>query len=350
MKRSPTSELLRDWSEIADDGWETLLLGNGMSINISSKLGYESLYDEADFKGGLSDEDRSIFEAFDTPNFEVVLSKLRDAITLAEVMGEEAGPYQEHFTGIQNALGETVERVHPKFPAFPEETLTAIQEYFEDHSAVFTTSYDLIAYWAIGKRRGYDRFCDCFWGEEHDFDPDNTEDRQGRTPIYYLHGALHLVVGGSGVTRKLTRAERDGDERLRSRFGDPIPGDPKARTLLVTEGSARDKMQAIEGNAYLAHVYETFKEDSSPIVVFGQALGEQDEHLLEAIAGQPDRRVAISMREKDRATLWEEQHRIRGKLPAASLEFFDASTHPLGSADHRLAKRATTRKRRARPE
>jgi len=40
------------WEEIADEGWVTLLVGNGLSINISSRFEYGSLYEEAE-KAGL---------------------------------------------------------------------------------------------------------------------------------------------------------------------------------------------------------------------------------------------------------------------------------------------------------
>jgi hypothetical protein len=151
----------------------------------------------------------------------------------------------------------------------------------------------------------------------------------GNTPIYYAHGALHLIVEGSGITRKLTKNNRT----LLDQFGKPIEGDPEARPLLITEGSARDKLRAIEGNDYLMHVYETFKERPQPLVVFGHALGGQDRHLIDAINAHPDRPVAISMRKKKGKKLRERQADIWGKLEADEVFFFDAETHPLGSPD-----------------
>jgi hypothetical protein len=65
-----------------------------------------------------------------------------------------------------------------------------------------------------------------------------------------------LIVEGPGATRKLTSDVRT----LLDKFGKPIPGDDEARPLLISEGSARDKLRAIEGNDYLAHAYETFSD------------------------------------------------------------------------------------------
>jgi hypothetical protein len=41
MVSHPASGELCDWSEVEDQGWETLLLGNGMSINVSPYFAYE---------------------------------------------------------------------------------------------------------------------------------------------------------------------------------------------------------------------------------------------------------------------------------------------------------------------
>jgi hypothetical protein len=103
---------------------------------------------------------------------------------------------------------------------------------------VFTTSYDLIIYWSMGYGEhagtAYGPLKDLFWGGAGrcEFDPDDTDLRPGSTPVYFLHGAMHLVVEGSGVTRKLKR----GLWTVLEQFGMPIPGDPRARPLLVSEG------------------------------------------------------------------------------------------------------------------
>ena len=61
---------LFDWRDIATSHkWDTLLLGNGMSINIWEPFGYSKLYDRARL-GDLSAQDRKLFSS--TPNFERV--------------------------------------------------------------------------------------------------------------------------------------------------------------------------------------------------------------------------------------------------------------------------------------
>lgn len=336
MTPRPPLGTLCDWEEIVDEGWKTLLLGNGMSINVSSRFGYESLYKEAtdpNFDEGLSDNERAIFDAFDTTNFEVVLAKLRDGITLAEATGKGTKVYRKRFKEVQAALGRTVRHVHLEWMELPDETLALIKEALGDYRRIFSTSYDLLAYWAIVHEDETRYFCDCFWANDrNEFDPEDCEVWSGYTPVYYLHGALHLVVDGSGVTRKLVKE----DGPLLTQFGKPIEGDPKARPLLISEGSARDKLRAIEGNDYLARAYDVLKEDANPLLVFGHSLRSQDRHLIDAINANPDRAVAISMVAGDEEKLRDEQSRIWGKLRAKEVYFYDAASHPLGLSDLRV--------------
>jgi hypothetical protein len=120
---------------------------------------------------------------------------------------------------------------------------------------------------------------------------------------------------------------------LLDQFGKPQLGDRDARPLLITEGSARDKLRAIEENDYLSHVYDTLKDCSTPMLVFGHSLGEQDRHLLDAINAFPDRPVAVSMRPGPKARIRERQADVVRKLHAEDIHFLDATTHPLGLPD-----------------
>lgn len=240
-----------------------------------------------------------------------------------------------------------MQKVHLKGREVPTQNLAAIQDAFLPYRKIFTTSYDLLAYWAIVHGRGQQLFCDCFWGKRNEFDPADCEVRRDSRPIYYLHGALHLVVGSDGITWKLTRKDlKVGEREILERFYKPVPGDPEARPLLVTEGSSRDKLQMIEANDYLAHAYRTLAEDDQPLLVFGHSLGDQDQHLIDAIKANPERPVAISMVAKNKWDVDEQQARIRKKLKMKNVLFYDAASHPLGSQDLRVRRFRPKRPRR----
>jgi hypothetical protein len=193
---------------------------------------------------------------------------------------------------------------------------------------VFTTSYDLLVYWAMATA-GFDPFMDHFrYRGRCEFDPARVSVPANKVPVYFLHGALHLVAGSSGATWKLRQTDLD---TILDQFGKPITGDARARPLLVTEGSAADKLAAIEDNVYLSHALERLKGRALPMVVFGSSLSEHDSHLAEALSENPDRPVAISMLPAPKKELLARQVDISGRLEANPLLFFDATSHPLGN-------------------
>lgn len=319
---------LCDWREIADaEAWQGLLLGNGLSINVWEPFGYRSLTEQA-AKEQLTDADRALFDG--TTNFERVLADVNTAVRVAEAVGVDAGPLYERYQSIQRALGHAVRQVHLARARVPAKTLATIRAVMASSEWVFTTSYDLLIYWAMGYGGKYRPFKDHFrYGGRCEFDPRRHSVYEGEVPVYYLHGALHLVVGGSGTTWK-----RVGSlQTILDQFGQPIDGDSQARPLLVTEGSAHDKLRAIEANDYLAHALDRLRALDLPLVVFGSNLGPQDEHLVAALGEHPSRPLAISMRRGPRAELLARQSEIFLRLKAERIYFYDATTHPLGAPD-----------------
>lgn len=297
-----------------------------MSINIWQPFQYRELYDHAK-AGPLSAADRRLFGA--TPNFERVLGDLLTAIRVNKAIGLDASPLVERYQNIQLALVGAVRAVHLNRERVPQRTREAIRSAMEEFEWVFTTSYDLLAYWAMACR-GFGRFMDHFrYGGRCEFDPERTLATGSRIPVYFLHGALHPVTGQGGATWKLTQGRGNLDSLL-NQFGKPIEGDARARPLVVTEGSAEDKLEAIEDNVYLSHALDRLYQRDLPIVVFGSSLGEQDAHLAEALSQHPDRPIAISMLPASKKALRIQQNDLYGRLDS-DLLFYDATTHPLGN-------------------
>jgi hypothetical protein len=174
----------------------------------------------------------------------------------------------------------------------------------------------------------FEPFVDHFrWGGTLQFDSARADVFVDQIPVYFLHGALHLVVGGTGATWKLRRGVL---QTLLDQFGQPIAGDPQARPLLITEGSARDKLQSIERNDYLSHGLSRLRQADLPTVVFGSSLSPQDQHLVDALNENPQRPVAVALLPASRRELASRQADIYGRLQAETLLFFDSTTHPLG--------------------
>lgn len=317
---------LAGWPSIAA-GLEgaALLVGNGLSINVWPGFAYGRLFDHAK-SGGLTPLDLALFDH--TPNFERVLGDLNTTIRVNEALGLPSEPVYERYRSIQRGLGHAVREVHVGRTQIPEAALSAIRSELLRYSWIFTTSYDLLIYWAMGCGGRFHPFMDHFRGSRLRFDPDKSHVESGRIPVYFLHGALHLRVGGDGRTWKLRQSLV---ATLLEQFGEPTVGDPQARPLLVTEGSARDKLRAVEGNGYLAHALDRLRAQELPVVVFGCSLGRQDQHLVDVLNERPGRRVAVSMVPGPKRELAAAQGEIYGRLAADELVFFDATTHPLGA-------------------
>ncbi|MBS1888742.1 MAG: DUF4917 family protein [Actinobacteria bacterium] len=324
---------LRPWGEVAEScSWETLLIGNGLSRHVWDPFGYPTLFEHAS-TADLSAADRALFGP--GPNFERALGDLLTAIRVCSVVGIDTAPLYARYRSIQTALGSAVRNVHINRDAVPGETRQAIKDAMAEFEWVFTTNYDLLIYWAMAYGGDFTPFLDHFrWGGRCEFDPARAPVEVGQVPIYFLHGALHLVVAGDGTVFKLTRQRIT---TLLEQFGQPIDGDPDARPLLVTEGSAKDKLEVIEGNEYLAHCLDRLQRNDLDTVVFGSALGDEDAHIAAALSESPGRAVAVSMLPGGaKADRLARQLDIYGRVAVDELIFFDATTHPPGAAKLRV--------------
>jgi hypothetical protein len=316
---------LERWPDLADAYVEAVLLcGNGLSVNVWPAFAYGSLFEHAR-DDGLTAEDLELFAG--TENFERVLSDLNTAIRVNETLAQPTDAIYERYRSIQRGLGHAVREVHLTRTQVPDNVLKRIRDEIVSYEWIFSTSYDLLLYWAMGCGGSFSPFIDHFGHAGLRFDPDRSDVYEGEVPVYFLHGALHLVVGGSGVTWKL---RRNAMQSVLDQFGEPINDDPQARPLLVSEGTARDKLRAIEGNAYLANALQTLRELELPVVVFGSSLGLQDDHLLDALNEHPKRPIAVSLLPGSSRSVAARQADIYARLETDELRFFDATSHPLG--------------------
>jgi hypothetical protein len=317
---------LEDWTDLADEyDWQTLLIGNGLSRHIWAPFGYPELFDHAK-TADLTNAERKLFES--TPNFERVLGDLLTSIRVCKTVGVNTDKLYRRYRNIQKALGQAVRAVHINRDSVPGATRQAIRDVMAEFEWVFTTNYDLLLYWAMAYGGDFGPFIDHFrWRNRCEFDEDRSPVWTDQVPVYFLHGALHLVVDSSGATFKLRRSRV---ETLLDQFGQPIEGDPDARPLLVTEGSAMDKLEAIEGNDYLSHALWQLTENELDTVVLGSGLGAEDSHLTAALSESPGKTVAVSMMPCARADALAKQMDIYGRVEVEDLVFYDATTHPLG--------------------
>jgi hypothetical protein len=326
---------LPDWEDVQDEeDWDVLLLGNGLSINVWGSFEYRSLFETAKSRKLFSKDDIALFDALGSSNFEQVLHSLSESIRVGRALGEERRRDIARYQSVQKALGRAVHSVHIERGELPGETLDRIKKEMRLFKHVFTTSYDLLLYWAVMYDDRFMGFLDFFWAHGNNAFDESTHtfsEGDSRTRLYFLHGALHLVAHADGTTCKRKSSFRT----LLDQFGLPHAGDATARTLIVTEARAEEKELSILANEYLSFCWRTLRGCDAPVVIFGHSLSPQDSHLIAAL-NEHERPIAVALRDKKRSTNKKEQHRIASLLDTQDLHFFNASSHTLGSKERRV--------------
>lgn len=331
----PETSHLRDWAEIADSAdWAGLLIGNGASIAVWDDFRYDSLYEvgaSTDVEHPLSVDDRALFEAFVTKNFELVLSSLKTARAVNEALQQETALLEERYESVQQALFDAVHQVHVPWDRVGIRTIPKLFKALRSYKYVYSTNYDLLAYWA-SMEKGGDGFLDFFWTSGSYFDPLNTEVWESRelwTRLFFLHGGIHLRRVQGGGTRKLTSAGGS----LLDQFA--TSADDNESPLLISEGTSDDKLKSILSSDYLSFAHFEFTRHEGGLVVFGHSLSDSDNHLVKPMSNWRRNPVAVALRPSDHDDeIIEAKARIRARLaPLQDVSFFDSTTHPLGSAD-----------------
>ncbi len=94
------TDRLQTWDKISNGDWSTLLLGNGLSINIWSHFAYSRLSEQAD----LNHSTRQLFADFGTTNFETVLEALWHAERTLAALGRPTVAVNNLYNHVQSNL------------------------------------------------------------------------------------------------------------------------------------------------------------------------------------------------------------------------------------------------------
>lgn len=267
-------------------GRRHLLLGNGFSIACDDRFSYGSLFEWA-HKNGLNDRVKAVFEYLGTNNFEGVLRLLEDGGWLTEHYGGENGgsvraEMDSDLSMVKSSLVSALTHTHFARPYdLPEDQLARCQDFLRPFHNVFTLNYDLLLYWvtlseAALLRRDCFGACDINSDAEYCVFQEHLGPSQG---ILFIHGALHLYLA-KGQVRKHTW----------SRTGVPLIDSISSALesghypLFVAEGLAHKKKQQIEKSSYLSYCLSKLTRIEGPLVVYGWAMGDSDQHILDALA------------------------------------------------------------------
>jgi hypothetical protein len=335
------------WDEVRTQrDWSGLLIGNGASQAVWGRFAYQSLFEvarSATVANALTAEDQTIFGRLGTTNFESVLGALRTAGIIAEALHLDRGVVAERYVNIRRALIDAVNQVHVPWKQVPASTLSAIRKVLLNHRWVFSTNYDLLVYWAVMAESSRPKdMKDYFWGSLDEvpdffgFSPWDVDVSEDVTKVIYLHGGLHLYELPHGTSAKRVAT---ADQNLLEIFSDYAGVDPDVAPipLFVAEGDANDKLQAIGNSDYLSFAYQMLRGYGRPLVVFGHSLSDTDTHIVNALGSFRQRALAISILPGSEEQIRQQKAAYFEALPNAVLSFFDATTHPLGSPELRIA-------------
>lgn len=336
MTSAAGESALPTWDEIKQRAdYRTLVIGNGASINIWPGFSYSSLFDQATLGTDAAD----LFDRLGTENFEFVLGRLVEAREVLEAVQRGTAWIDPLYEEVRTALFAAVRQVHVPYESLRESVKTDYAAAMNDCSSVFVLNYDLIAYWSHMARLAETKMVDFMFDGEH-FDPGNTDVWSGYTEILYPHGGLHLWQDvRTGVAGKY----RYGSGNILEQAEAGLSASGTRAPLLVSGGNATEKMSLIQQSALLAFAYQRLVANTAPTVILGVSLQETDSHIADAIAANMRSShvaVGVHVGSMDADALDAERERYRvalrgdgngSRVKRADIQFFDSSTHPLGS-------------------
>ena len=326
-----------NWSELAGKfSRADILLGNGFSVNITSRLQYDSLFDK--FLTKCQPKGKRIFRSFGTTNFEIILQKLSNAKDVNKIFGIETSEIEDSVEGLKDGLVRAIGAVHPRWAETDQVQLERIALELNRFHNVYTLNYDLYLYRIIlilkDKHRtdaNIRQYSDYFW---EDYDDtflcfDNSKEFEGYRHPYYLHGALFLF---KEFLYDLKLRKADSAEELMEVIGNNIK--EGRMPLFVSEGTHSQKMEAIGRSTYLRFALDKLKKSNRRLVIFGTSLSDSDKHIVDAI-NKNDRDLAISIHigTKSKAQLESIEYCIKSKFPSHAVRFFNSDTLFLNIGD-----------------
>ena len=139
---------LRDWSDIRKRFKQNILLGNGASIAIDDRLSYRSLYEQVCGSGKLDDELMTMFDYFETSNFEFIMKLLLETSRVNEVLNIEDEKTKAYYYQLRDSLISTIRGIHPTHQNV-EHLLPQIANFLVSFRTVLSLNYDLLVYWSM---------------------------------------------------------------------------------------------------------------------------------------------------------------------------------------------------------
>lgn len=271
-----------------------LLFGNGFSMAYDPKIfSYNAL--STFIERTNNDLLKKLFEVINTKNFELVMQQLDNFVEIAKVFNVDQtliDKILEANETLKNSLIEAVKELHPEHVFVVPEDKSKQCHSFLDHflsqgGKIYSTNYDLLLYWVL--MRNESKLAIDGFGRELE-NPDEVKkgaeqewselrwgiNKENQT-IFYLHGTLPIFDTGIEIVKE----EYDSQHYLLQKVSERMEN--KAYPIFITAGNAKEKLNHIMHNKYLAYCYDDFSNIDGSLITFGFNFGQYDTHIIDAI-------------------------------------------------------------------
>lgn len=274
---------ISQWSQYGDtfEGSD-IFIGNGFSVNLHQQLSYASLFNK--FSKECGPEVIRLFKTFGTTNFEYVIEALNNTQHVGTILGLDYSAITPIVESLKQGLIKTISDTHPGYKDVHPTIFRSLAVELKPFKDIFTTNYDVFLYKIILAsnellERGLldvELFQDRFHVDLSTHKVGYGDNFLDCRKIYYLHGALFLYQDFNG-TYKFRKAG-EADEYIRLLRMEIANGNVP---LFVAEGTASDKLNAINNNYYLRSCAEYLKfRNETNLVVYGSSFQPSDKHIV----------------------------------------------------------------------
>ena len=148
--------------------------------------------------------------------------------------------------------------------------------------------------------------------------------------VFYPHGSLAVARDYLGDETKLAVGAGAASDLLDTITRRWVSG--RYVPVFVSEGTSQQKVAAIRRSHYLTNVYEdVLPALGEGLVVYGWSFDERDQHVLDAIAANPPKRMAVSVftvqPDGDQQAFCHQVLKAAGRsLPDTEVIFFDSQS------------------------
>ncbi|OLF36810.1 DUF4917 family protein [Psychrobacter sp. Cmf 22.2] len=284
-------------AELEKKGFKSIILGNGFGMSYDVATGekyfnWNTLLDLCDIDEGSKIHQLLTENSFD---FELVHQKMNNAIDVINMYSGDSKLIQELEQQIQflrEQLIIAVSRSHPSSFTIElgevenkkrQQRVRQCRKFLFNFERVFSLNYDLLLYWVRCFENdflGKDSF-DKIDGKLV-FSPDNNAN------FLFPHGSLFTYRDGIGALKCQSSKAKPILARLESNINDGhFP-------MCISEGTGKQKLEAIKSNHYLNFSYNKIKESKGTLFTFGCSfLDSKDDHIIRAMLESPADKIVV---------------------------------------------------------